>query len=168
MKMETEVKQKNRWKERFGEENEALKVANKEISDYKVEVSDLRAKTKVSDRILQEVRDERDMFKRLRDQAQTKYTDMMGTNEKMERELCTKRQILHDFESVKHQEVTKLKDNIELQRMSIIHQSMHFEDLASDMMRLKDRFLDQIEATDNQKSINRDLQGKLQDQKEQI
>jgi hypothetical protein len=46
------------------------------------------------------------MFKRLREQANLKYTEVLGQNERLERELNTKRKILSDFDSVKGREFT--------------------------------------------------------------
>lgn len=115
LKLDAEVKQKNKWKERFIEENAALKEAQKEVSDSKVELADLRAKVNVTDRRLQELRDERDMFMRLRDEKQAKYTEVFGTNERLERELHSKRLVLAEFEDKKRAEFAKLKQVIDKQ-----------------------------------------------------
>lgn len=57
-----------RWKERYAEETEALKAANKELNEMKCDLSELRTKFQINERLLKEVRDEREMFKKFRDQ----------------------------------------------------------------------------------------------------
>jgi hypothetical protein len=51
-KLETEVKQKNKWMLRYTEEHDALKGAQKEVSDFKGQVADMKARTQVSERMM--------------------------------------------------------------------------------------------------------------------
>lgn len=80
------------------------------------------------------------MFKKLRDQIQAKYSELMGEKERADRELHTKRAILGDFEDMRKQEVTQLKEAVLKKRVFIAQLQMAVEDLSSDMWRLKDAF----------------------------
>ena len=69
------TKQKQRWKEKYVEECDSLAQANKELQDQKNDLSELKSKKQVFERQLFDSKEERDMFKKLRDQVQAKYTE---------------------------------------------------------------------------------------------
>ena len=116
MKIEAEVKQRQRWKERYTEESEQLKIVTKELQDYKIDASDLRSRCTTAERLLQKQKDEKEMYLRLRDAVQTKYGEAMAESERIERELETKRKVLSEFEDNKKNEMVKYKKLIEEQK----------------------------------------------------
>ena len=65
------------------------------------------------------MRDERDMFKKMRDQHLAKYAEILGVNEKLEREVATKRRILAEFEEMKKIEMSRLKATIVILRQEL-------------------------------------------------
>jgi hypothetical protein len=66
-KLESEAKQKTRWKDRYFEEHDKLQLSIKEVSDLTSKIAELKAEKMVSDRSLLDLKDQRDMQKDLRD-----------------------------------------------------------------------------------------------------
>jgi hypothetical protein len=73
----------------------------KDNQDLRVESGELMGRAKNNQRVVQEMRDERDIFKKMRDQVQSKFNEMMAKNERVERELNTKRRILEEYDENK-------------------------------------------------------------------
>ena len=80
----------------------------------RVEAADLHGRVSVNDRALQEVRDERDIFRKVRDQIQAKLNELTAHNERIERELNTKRLILAEYDQVKKGEIELLQWKIDM------------------------------------------------------
>ncbi len=93
---------------------------------------------------MQEVRDERDIFKKMRDQVQSKFNEMMAKNERVERELNTKRRILEDYDEIKKGEIDLLNWKAEMQRTRITNLEMHVEDLWGEGIRLKEKYTEKV------------------------
>ncbi len=55
--------------------------------------------------MIKEISEERDMYKAFREQVQHKYAEQFTINEKIERELNTKRKILDEFDAAKKVEI---------------------------------------------------------------
>jgi hypothetical protein len=97
-------------------------------------------RAKNNQRVVQEMRDERDIFKKMRDQVQSKFNEMMAKNERVERELNTKRRILEEYDEVKKGEIDLLNWKSEMQRNRITNLEMHVEDVRSEGMRVKEKY----------------------------
>ncbi len=77
------------------------------------------------------MRNERDICKKMRDTVQSKLNEMMGQNERIERELNTKRRILKEYDESKMIEIDQLEWKIDKQRGMIINLEMGLEDILS-------------------------------------
>lgn len=73
---------------------------------------------------------------------QAKFNEMMAHNERVERELNTKRRILAEYDEVKKGEIDLLQWKTEMQRTRITNLEMHVEDVMSEGMRLKGKYWD--------------------------
>jgi uncharacterized protein YigA (DUF484 family) len=112
----------------------------KDNQDLRVESGELMGRAKNNQRVVQEMRDERDIFKKMRDQVQSKFNEMMAKNERVERELNTKRRILEEYDEVKKGEIDLLNWKAEMQRNRITNLEMHVEDIRSEGMRVKEKY----------------------------
>ena len=112
----------------------------KDNQDLRVESGELMGRAKNNQRVVQEVRDERDIFKKMRDQVQSKFNEMMAKNERVERELNTKRRILEEYDEVKKGEIDLLNWKAEMQRNRVTNLEMHVEDIRSEGMRVKEKY----------------------------
>jgi archaellum component FlaC len=70
---------------------------------------------------------------------------MMAKNERIERELNTKRKILEDYDEIKKGEIDLLNWKAEMQRNRITNLEMHVEDVTSDAIRLKEKYLRELQ-----------------------
>jgi archaellum component FlaC len=77
--------------------------------------------------------------------VQSKFNEMMAKNERIERELNTKRKILEDYDEIKKGEIDLLNWKAEMQRNRITNLEMHVEDVASDGIRLKEKYLRELQ-----------------------
>jgi hypothetical protein len=116
----------------------------KDNQDLRVESGELMGRAKNNQRVVQEMRDERDIFKKMRDQVQSKFNEMMAKNERIERELNTKRRILEEYDEVKKGEIDLLNWKSEMQRNRITNLEMHVEDIRSEGMRVKEKYTDGV------------------------
>jgi hypothetical protein len=112
----------------------------KDNQDLRVESGELMGRAKNNQRVVQEMRDERDIFKKMRDQVQSKFNEMMAKNERVERELNTKRRILEEYDENKKGEIDLLNWKAEMQRNRITNLEMHVEDVRSEGMRVKEKY----------------------------
>jgi hypothetical protein len=112
----------------------------KDNQDLRVESGELMGRAKNNQRVVQEMRDERDIFKKMRDQVQSKFNEMMAKNERIERELNTKRRILEEYDEVKKGEIDLLNWKAEMQRNRVTNLEMHVEDIRSEGMRVKEKY----------------------------
>ena len=76
---------------------------------------------------------------------QSKFNEMMAKNERIERELNTKRKILEDYDEIKKGEIDLLNWKAEMQRNRITNLEMHVEDVTSDAIRLKEKYLRELQ-----------------------
>jgi hypothetical protein len=116
----------------------------KDNQDLRVESGELMGRAKNNQRVVQEMRDERDIFKKMRDQVQSKFNEMMAKNERIERELNTKRRILEEYDEVKKGEIDLLNWKAEMQRNRVTNLEMHVEDIRSEGMRVKEKYTDGV------------------------
>jgi hypothetical protein len=112
----------------------------KDNQDLRVESGELMGRAKNNQRVVQEMRDERDIFKKMRDQVQSKFNEMMAKNERVERELNTKRRILEEYDENKKGEIDLLNWKAEMQRNRVTNLEMHVEDIRSEGMRVKEKY----------------------------
>jgi archaellum component FlaC len=77
--------------------------------------------------------------------VQSKFNEMMAKNERIERELNTKRKILEDYDEIKKGEIDLLNWKAEMQRNRITNLEMHVEDVTSDAIRLKEKYLRELQ-----------------------
>jgi hypothetical protein len=112
----------------------------KDNQDLRVESGELMGRAKNNQRVVQEMRDERDIFKKMRDQVQSKFNEMMAKDERVERELNTKRRILEEYDEVKKGEIDLLNWKAEMQRNRVTNLEMHVEDVRSEGMRVKEKY----------------------------
>lgn len=75
---------------------------------------------------------------------QNKFNEMMAKNERVERELNTKRRILEDYDEVKKGEIDLLKWKAEMQRSRITNLEMHVEDVSGEGMRMKEKYTEKL------------------------
>jgi hypothetical protein len=113
----------------------------KDNQDLRVESGELMGRAKNNQRVVQEMRDERDIFKKMRDQVQSKFNEMMAKNERVERELNTKRRILEEYDENKKGEIDLLNWKAEMQRNRVTNLEMHVEDIRSEGMRVKEKYI---------------------------
>jgi hypothetical protein len=116
----------------------------KDNQDLRVESGELMGRAKNNQRVVQEMRDERDIFKKMRDQVQSKFNEMMAKNERVERELNTKRRILEEYDENKKGEIDLLNWKAEMQRNRVTNLEMHVEDVRSEGMRVKEKYTDGV------------------------
>jgi archaellum component FlaC len=76
--------------------------------------------------------------------VQSKFNEMMAKNERVERELNTKRRILGDYDEVKKAEIDLLNWKAEMQRNRITNLEMHVEDVSSEGIRLKEKYTEGV------------------------
>jgi hypothetical protein len=72
--------------------------------------------------------------------VQSKFNEMMAKNERVERELNTKRRILEEYDENKKGEIDLLNWKAEMQRNRVTNLEMHVEDIRSEGMRVKEKY----------------------------
>ena len=76
---------------------------------------------------------------------QSKFNEMMAKNERVERELNTKRKILSDYDEIKKGEIDLLVWKSDMQRSRITILEMQVEDIMGEAIRLKDKYMDGLQ-----------------------